>query len=486
VREGFRRWMDKGGTKLRLPCMAKGFLPYTLDQRLLLPPDIRAWLPEGHLASFISDVVDTMDMSPILRASAKTDDRGRAGYHPVMMVKLLVYAYCVGKPSSRKIERATYEDVAFRVLSGDQHPDHDSIADFRKRHLARLAGLFVQVLQLCQKAGLVKLGHVAIDGTKIQANASKHKAMSYGRMGDAEAKLLEEVQRLLAESERVDAEEDAEYGKGKRGDELPKELARRESRLKKIREAKAALEAEAKERAEAEAAEAQAKVEERARHEAETGKKIGGKAPEVHDPAQAKPDAKAQRNFTDPESRIMPDGGHKGAFVQGYNAQIAVDATAQIIVAFDVTQQSNDKKQLVPMATLVIAALGQLAEVTSADAGYFSEAAVDDPALASTHLLVPPDRQKHGATPAEPTAPPGPEAFAKEQMRHKLDAATGRALYRMRKAIVEPVFGQIKEARSFRRFHLRGLASVRAEFALIALTHNLLKLFRSGRALALA
>jgi transposase len=167
--------------------MAKGFLPYTLDQRLLLPPDIRAWLPEGHLASFISDVVDTMDMSPILRASAKTDDRGRAGYHPVMMVKLLVYAYCVGKPSSRKIERATYEDVAFRVLSGDQHPDHDSIADFRKRHLARLAGLFVQVLQLCQKAGLVKLGHVAIDGTKIQANASKHKAMSYGRMGDAES-----------------------------------------------------------------------------------------------------------------------------------------------------------------------------------------------------------------------------------------------------------------------------------------------------------
>ena len=328
--------------------MAKGFLPYNIDQRMLLPPDLREWLPEGHLALFISDVVDTLDLSSIMRAVEKADDRGRAGYHPVMMVKVLVYAYCVGKPSSRKIERATYEDVAFRVLSGDQHPDHDSIADFRKRHLASLAGLFVQVLQLCKKAGLVKLGHIAIDGTKIQANASKHKAMSYGRMGEAEKKLTEEVQRLLEEAERVDAQEDAEHGKGKRGDELPKELARRESRLKKIREAKAALEAEAKERAQAEAAEVQAKLEERARREAETGKKVSGKAPEVPDPGKAEPDDKAQSNFTDPESRIMPDGGHKGAFVQGYNAQIAVDANAQIIVACDVTQQTHDKRPLVP------------------------------------------------------------------------------------------------------------------------------------------
>ena len=478
--------MDTGAVRPTIGSMAKGFLPYSIDQRLLLPPDLREWLPEGHLALFISDVVDMLDVSPIMRACEKADDRGRAGYHPVMMVKLLVYAYCVGKPSSRKIERATHEDVAFRVLAGDQHPDHDSVADFRKRHLAALGGLFVQVLKLCKRAGLVKLGHIAIDGTKIQANASKHKAMSYGRMGEAERRITEEVQRLLKEAERVDAQEDAEHGKGKHGDELPQELARRESRLKKIREAKAALEAEAKERAEAEAAEAQAKLEERARKEAETGKKVGGKAPEVHDPAEAKPEESAQRNFTDPESRIMPDGANKGSFVQGYNAQIAVDDEAQIIVAYDVTQQTNDKKQLVPMAAHIVAALGQMAEVTSADAGYFSEVAVEDRSLASTLLLVPPNRQKHGTTPTQPIASPGPEASATERMRHRLDTAKGRALYRMRKAIVEPVFGQIKDARGFRRFLLRGLESVRAEFAFIALTHNLLKLFRGGRTLALA
>ena len=241
----------------------------------------------------------------------------------------------------------------------------------------------------------MKLGHIAIDGTKLQANASKHKAMSYGRMA-------------------------------------------------------------------------------------------AGKAPEVRDPAEAKPDEKAQRNFTDPESRIMPDGANKGSFVQGYNAQIAVDDEAQIIVACDVTQQTNDKKQLVPMAARVVAALGQPPEATSADAGYFSEAAVEDPSLALTLLLVPPNRQKRGTTPTQPLAPPGPEASATERMRHTLDAAEGRALYRRRKAIVEPVFGQIKEARGFRRFLLRGMESVRAELAFLALTHNLLKLFRRGRMLAMA
>ena len=465
--------------------MAKGFLPYSIDQRLLLPPDMREWLPEGHLALFLSDVVDSLDLSAIYRVYEKNEDRGRAGHNPSMMLKVLLYAYCVGKPSSRKIERATYEDVAFRVLAGDHHPDHDCIATFRKQHLPVLAKLFVQVLELCKEAGLVKLGHVAIDGTKEQANASKHKAMSYGRMGETEKRLLEEVERLLQEAAQVDAEEDAHYGKGKRGDELPKELARRESRLKKIREAKAALEAKAKERAAAEAAEAHKKREERARKEAETGKKVGGKPPKVPDPAQAVPDEKEQRNFTDPESRIMPDGAHKGAFVQGYNAQIAVDSEAQIIVAYDVTQQTNDKQQLVPMAEKILETLGRLAEVTSADAGYFSEAAVDDPALASTNLLVPPHRDKHGApSPERPT--PGPDASATERMRHKLSTAAAKALYRMRKAIVEPVFGQIKEIRGFRRFLLRGLEQVRAEFALIALTHNLLKLFRSGKRPALA
>ncbi len=458
--------------------MAKGYLSYNIDQRLLLPPDMRDWLPEGHLALFLLDVVLELDLSAITRVHESKDTRGRAGYHPVMMVSLLLYAYCVGKPSSRRIERATYEDVAFRVLAGNEHPDHDSIADFRKRHLAALSGLFMQVLRLCQKAGLVKLGHIAIDGTKMKANASKHKAMSYDRMSETEKKLEDEVRRLLAEAERIDAEEDAQHGKGTRGDELPKELRRREDRLAKIREAKGALEQEAKEKAEAKAAEVAEKVAERAREEAETGKKARGPEPKKPDPEQAVPEPKAQRNFTDPESRIMPDGANKGAFLQGYNAQVAVDATAQIIVAALVTQTPNDKQQLVPMAAAIVANVGQLAETTSADAGYFSAQNVEDPALARTNLLVPPDRQKHASEPIAEA--PGDGASAAQLMRFKLSNDVNRALYKLRKAIVEPVFGQIKEARGFRRFLLRGLSAARDEFNLIALTHNLLKLFRAG------
>lgn len=457
--------------------MAKGYLPYTLDQRLLLPPDMRAWLPEGHAALFVSDVIDAMDLSAIHAVYETGDDRGRAGYHPAMMVKLLAYGYCFGVTSSRRIERATYEDVAFRVLSGDQHPDHDSVATFRKRHIAALGELFVQMLELCRAAGLVKLGHQAIDGTKMGANASKHKAMSYSRMEEARAKLEAEVQKLFEEAERVDAEEDARYGKGKRGDELPKELQRRESRLAKIREAKAALEAQAKAKAEAQAVEAKAKLEERATKEQETGKKTGGKPPTVPDVDKAKPDPTSQRNFTDPDSRIMPDGAHKGAFIQGYNAQIAVDAEAQIIVAAEVTQQANDKRQLEPMAEAIVASLGQLAQVTSADAGYFSEAAIERVEAMGTELLIPPDRHQHGEAPLEAKEPHEGTSFT-ERMRSKLRTELASALYRMRKAIVEPVFGQIKGARGIRRFSLRGLESVRAEWRFIAMTHNMLKLFR--------
>lgn len=457
--------------------MAKSYLPYNLDQRLLLPPDMREWLPEEHLARFILDVVSVLDLSAIERVYEAKDSRGRAGYHPAMMVALLIYAYCVGKPSSRRIERATYEDVAFRVLSGDQHPDHDSIAAFRKQHLSALAGLFTQVLKLCQKAGLVKLGHIAIDGTKMKANASKHKAMSYERMSEAEKKLEREVQALLEEAARVDAEEDAKHGKGKRGDDLPEELKRRESRLAKIREAKAALEQEAKEKAEAKAAEVKEKLAERERKATESGKKATGPEPKAPDPEQAKPEPKAQRNFTDPESRIMPDGANKGAFVQGYNAQVAVDGEAQIIVATLITQAANDVQQLVPMAEAIVANVGQLAQTTSADAGYFSAQNVEDPALATTNLLVPPDRQKHGTTPTMDAL--GEGASAAQRMRHKLASPEARAEYKMRKAIVEPVFGQIKEARGLRRLLLRGLEAATAEFNLIALTHNLLKLFRA-------
>jgi transposase len=475
---------------VRCTGMAKGYLPYDIDQRLLLPPDMRAWLPEGHLSLFILDVVGELDLSQIYAIYDAKDERGRAGYHPAMMVALLVYAYCVGKPSSRRIERATYEDVAFRVLAGDQHPDHDSIAAFRKQHLEALGGLFTQVLQLCQKAGLVKLGHIAIDGTKIKANASKHKAMSYERMGEAEKKLQDEVQKLLAEAERIDAEEDAQHGQGRRGDEVPKELKRREDRLRKIREAKAALEQEAKEKAAAKAAEATRKRTERERDEAPEEPSAAAAvpappsaasepAPTTPDSPPATPEPTAQRNFTDPESRIMPDGANKGSFVQGYNAQIAVDAEAQVIVAAELTQSPNDARQLVPMALAIVQNVGKLAETTSADAGYFSAEAVEHAALAGTHLLVPPDRLKHGTEPAQGSA--DPTASAAQRMRYKLAGGPARALYKMRKAIVEPVFGQIKEARDLRRLLLRGFAAARAEFRLIAMTHNLLKLFRSGR-----
>jgi transposase len=459
--------------------MAKGYLPYEVDQRLLLPPDMRAWLPDGHLALFILDVVGELDLSAITRVYEAKDTRGRAGYHPVMMVALLLYAYCMGKPSSRRIERATYENVAFRVLAGDRHPDHDTIANFRKQHLDALAGLFMQVLQLCQKAGLVKLGHIAIDGSKMKANASKHKAMSYERMMEAEKKLEQEVRALLDEAERIDREENVAYGKGKHGDELPKELKRREDRIQKINEAKAALEKEAKEKAAAKAAEIEAKRAERERQAAQEGKKATGPKPKVPDPEQAKPEPKSQRNFTDPDSRIMPDGANKGAFMQGYNAQIAVDAEAQVIVASNITQAANDVRELIPMAEKIIENVGQLAEVTSADAGYFSGQNVEHPALAATNLLVPPDRKKHGSG-APKTEPPGTKASAAERMRYKLSSDEARKLYKQRKAIVEPVFGQIKEARGLRRLLLRGLEAARAEFDIIALTHNLLKLFRYG------
>ena len=287
--------------------MSKQFRTCSLDQPLLLPPSLQDWLPEKHLARFIADMTEALDLSQILDEYGRRDGRGTLGYHPLMMVRVLLYGYCLGMVSSRKLERATYQDVAFRYLAADQHPDHDSIASFRQTHLQALAGLFMQALQLCEKAGLVKLGHVAIDGTKLKANASKHKAMSYERMTEKEKQLREEVEKLLAQAAEVDGEEDAKYGKGKQADELPVELARREGRLKKIAEAKAALEQEARERACIEKAAVEARLEERRQQEEESGRKFGGRPPQVPDPEQAKPEPKAQRNFTDPDSRIMMD-----------------------------------------------------------------------------------------------------------------------------------------------------------------------------------
>jgi transposase len=451
--------------------MTKGFRPYSLDQRLLLPPDLREWLPEGHLALFISDVVEELDLSAIVTAYEGGDGRGQPPYHPAMMVKLLLYAYCTGKPSSRKIERATYEEVAFRVLAADQHPDHDSLAEFRKRHLDALAGLFLQVLRLCQAAGLVKLGHVALDGTKIKANASKHKAMSYDRMTVAEPQLEAEIRTLLAQAGQVDAAEDTAYGQGRRGDELPAELARRESRLAKIRAAKAALEQAATAEAEQAAQAARAKL---AAREQRVGSAKGG-VPKVPDPEQAQPAPKAQYNFTDPDSRIMVDGATKG-FTQAYNAQAAVDGHAQVIVACGVTQAAPDVEQFVPMVERVVQATGQAPTAVTADAGYFSETNLGAPVVAGVDVYVPPDRLRHrpvgGAAP-----PPRIQSAVAVQMREKLATPAGRVIYALRKTIVEPVFGQIKEIRGFRRFSLRGVLKVAAEWVLICLTHNLLKLF---------
>src|SRR5271157_2192347 len=460
--------------------MDKTYRPYALDQRLLLPPDMREWLPEGHLALFVSDVVDKLDLGPILKSYEQGDGRGNPPYHPEMMVKLLVYGYCTGKVSSRKIERATYEEVAYRLLSGDQHPDHDSIAEFRKRHLGELAGLFLQVLKLCEKAGMVKLGHVAVDGTKMKANASKHKAMSYGRMEETQKRLEEEVEKLLQAAKEADEAEDRQYGKGRQGDELPAELARRESRLKKIQEAKEALEREAKEHAQREAQEAEAKIRERRRQEEETGKKDKRMKPQVPDPQKARPKDKAQKNFTDPESRIMKDGASK-SFEQAYNAQLAVDSQAQIILAAAITQEGNDKKQLVPMAQKVKENIGRLPSRISADTGYYSEPSVTDEKLKEVELYVPPDRIKHEPVPGRAQESTPADDTMIERMRQKLKTDQGRSIYKMRKAIVEPVIGQIKEIRGFRRFSFRGFKKVEAEWLLICLTHNLLKLFRSGR-----
>ncbi len=449
------------------------FKPYTPGQLLLLPPDMRDWLPEDDLAYFIMDVVGQVDLSDIY-ISYDGSKGGQPPFDPEMMTSLLLYAYCVGVPSSRKIEKATHERVPFRILTADQHPDHDTIAEFRKRHLEAMVGLFVQVLCICQKAGLVKLGHVSLDGTKVKANASKHKAMSYGRMEKKAQELEEEIKRLLAEAQTIDDDEDDKYGKGKRGDELPKELRFKQTRLAKIKEAKEALEQEARAHAEAKR-EAIRRKEEAA---AKAGQKRKGRKPK--EPSDD-PDSKAQRNFTDSDSRIMKDGASK-SFEQAYNCQAAVDENAQIIVATGVTQETNDKQQVEPLVENLKENLGgNKPSKISADSGYYSEDNVNYLSKQQIDTYVATGRQKHGDAP--PLAPCGripKDATTKERMARKLRTVKGRDVYKKRKQIVEPVFGQIKEARGFRRFLLRGLDKVTAEWDLICLTHNLLKLHKSG------
>ncbi len=406
--------------------MGKTFRSYDMNQQLLLPPDLRQWLRPDHLALYVSDVVEALDLSGILKVYEEGDGRGRPPYHPVLMVKLLIYGYCIGKMSSRKIEQATHDDVAFRVLSCNQQPDHDSIAEFRKRHLPELAKLFVQVLELCQRAGLVKLGHVAIDGTKIKANASKWQTMSYARMTEAEQELAAEVERLLAAAQRVDDEEDKLYGQGQRGDELPAELRNRESRLARIRELKADMEREAREAAEKKAEAAKQRNKEHAQKEQESGQKFRGRPARVIDPEQVIPAGKTKRNFTDPDSRIMKDHGTK-TFQQAYNIQIGVDAQAQIIVAAKVVQAGVDQEQLVPLLREVEKNLGRLPNQVSADAGYYSRAAITHQSVRDVDLHVPPNQRKPLDWGPEVALPEN--ATLQERMWHKLGSKAGREVF---------------------------------------------------------
>jgi transposase len=435
--------------------MGKSYRPYVPDQEFLLPPSLREWLPEDHLIYFVSDVIDNVDLTA-MDAVYGEEQRGQPPYDPRMMTKVLVYGYCVGVFSSRRIQLRLSEDIGFRVLAAGNAPNFRTISDFRKIHLGTLEGLFEEVLKIALEAGAIKLGRVALDGTKVKANASKHKAMSYERMKEKERAIRAEVRALLAQAEATDAAEDALYGADQRGDELPEELQRRESRLKKIREAKRALE-------------------ERARQEA---KDKGKSDQEVQ---QSRPAGKDQYNFTDPESRIMKGGD---GFVQGYNVQAAVESRLQLIVGQDVTQAANDKEQIKPMLQVIEKQSGQRPDAALADSGYCSEKNLEyvETGNESGPIIdayIATGKQKHGES--RQSCPRGPlpqDATRVERMKRKLQTKAGRRVYAARKTIVEPVFGQIKQARGFRQFLLRGLDKVRGEWSLVCLTHNILKLYR--------
>ena len=504
LRDEKDRLVDLGMIK-SLP-MSKHYRPWTPTQTYLLPPSPLEWLPEGHLAFFLLDVVASLDLSGIEQRIQQKDARGERPYDPRMMTALLLYAYCVGVFSSRRIARETYEDVAFRVLCGEEHPHFTTVNQFRLDNRSALSGLFMQVLKLCRRAGLVTLGHVSIDGTKVQANASKHKAMSYDRMREEEKKLAEEIQELLHRADRKDEEEDARYGKGVVPEDLPEELRRREGRLARIREAREALEREAAEaralelRDQARAQRAKAQDESvdpverkaaqtRSERREEKARELDGRGPDDEPPppqssdealpthqvpttTDGEPKPKAQRNFTDPESRIMV---RDGAYLQGFNAQIAVDEGSQVIVAEALTNQAPDQEHLVPMVERVIANCGEAPDVLTGDAGYFSQANVEHCEQRGILPVISVGRER----PGEQLDAAAAKNTAAQRMRARLRDPEGNRLYRRRKAITEPVFGQIKEARGFRRFLLRGLEKVRKEWSLLCLTHNLLKLYRA-------
>lgn len=461
--------------------MSKRYRPYNPTQSYLLPPSPLEWLPEGHLARFVLSTVAELDLSEIYRWY-EAEARGFPPHHPKMMVGLLLYGYCIGVPSSRKIETRTHEDVAFRVIAGGQHPDHTRISEFRRVHLEALARLFTQVLGMCSRAGLVKLGHVALDGTKMKANASKRKAMSYDRLEKEEQRLRQRVDDLLKEAEDIDAAEDALYG-DKRGDELPPELCDEKKRLEFIRRCLAEM------RAEASTAVAENKTHRQLKAEREKARKRGdGPPPPAAASGQLElpthkirikargPHPKSQRNFTDADSRIMKSSAD--GFVQGYNAQAAVDDAHQIVVAQALTNQPPDVEHFVPMLHLIRQCLGRKPKKLTADSGYWSETNVKAARRMRIEPYIATERTKHHQVPVAPRGPVprSRRADLRYLMKRKLATVAGRLVYRKRMMTVEPVFGQIKEARGFRRFLLRGIAKVRGEWALITTTHNLLKL----------
>jgi transposase len=434
----------------------------------LLPPSVEDWLPERHLARFIVEVIDGLDLSAMSRSYRGT---GSASYHPALLLGILVYGYATGVFSSRKLERATYDSVAFRFIAANDHPDHDTIATFRRRFLKEIEGLFVQVLALAREMGMLKMGTVALDGTKIHANASRHSALSYDHAGKIEAQLKAEVAELLARAEAAD-QTDAPDGMS-----IPDELARREKRLAKLAEARAKIEARAKERFEREKAEHEAKLAARQAKAEATGKKPGGKPPQP--PVEgARPTD--QINLTDEESRIMPVAG--GGFEQCYNAQAVVAAGSLLVVAAQVVQAPNDKQQIEPMLERIGALPEDLGkpETLLADNGYFSDANVTLCAAANIEPLIAQGRQSHHPSLRErfavaPAAPANPTPL--EAMAHRLLTPEGKKLYALRKQTPEPVFGIIKSAMGFRQFLLRGLDNVQGEWSLVTMAWNMKRMF---------
>jgi transposase len=444
----------------------KRFKAYNTRQNYLLPPSPQEWLPSDHLVYFIDDVVKELDLSAVFAGYEGT--KGQPPYHPEMMMRVWLYGYCVGIRSSRKLERALYEDVGFRTLSGNQQPDHWTLSEFRRRHLGALKGLFVQTVKLAQQAGLVKLGQVAIDGTKLKANASKHRAMSYARMEKEENRLGEEIARYFEEVENTDRAEDERYGV-KRGDELPEHLKTAAQRLKVIRNAMVELEEEARRKAEAEQQERR-----------EKSNKEGRTYRPRKDPKDAIPSPKAQRNFTDSDSRIMKNADK--AFIQGYNGQIAVDVDTQIIVAAQLSNQAADGPHLIEIVNQAKQSTDLQPREVLADAGYFSEDNVTTLQEQGISVLIPPERVRHRQW-RESSSPvlssPPEDASVAEWMRYRLRLPENRERYRKREQSVEPVFGQIKQGRGLRQFLLRGLDKTSALWQLDCAAHNLLKLYRA-------